>query len=104
MATVSETRQKLLTVRKLNDELIEKGFINDTQRIIDILTERAQLLDALEEPDEAQTDRITARFIERHPHETHSEKCFKRAGEINLRVIAERNEIPGLFDTTDNVR
>lgn len=104
MATMEETRQKLLTVRELNDELIEKGFINDTQRIVDILIERAQLLDALGEFDDAQADKITARFIQRHPSETHREKCFKRAGEINLPAIAERNGMGGFFDTTDNVQ
>ena len=32
------------------------------------------------------------------------EKCVKCVGEINLPAIAERNGMPGLFDTTDNIR
>ena len=85
---------KLQTARNLGYDLVHTVPFNETQKMIEILTERANLLDDLNASDEAREDRHAAEYIRKHPHENHSLRCCKRA-EIDLVAIAERNGIRG---------
>lgn len=92
---ISTVRQKLLTIHHLTDDLVPNS--NNNSRIIEILTERAGLLDELGESDEAQADRSAVRHIERPPNRDHSQLSYGRAAQIELQGIAERNGMRDLF-------
>ena len=92
---MNDVRQKLLTVHQLTDKLVVNG--NNNPRIIEILTERAGLLDELGESDEAQADRSAVRRIERFPNGDHSQISCGRAAQIELQGIVERNGMRDLF-------
>lgn len=90
---MSDMRQKLQTVLDLSQE-IAVSVVNDRiERIIEILTERAKLLEELGDHDEAQRDRQTARFIRSRPYDSHFQRCCERVVMINLAVLAERNGV-----------
>ena len=90
-----DVKQKLLALRQLTNDLMVHG--NNNPRIIQILTERAGVLDELGESDGASADRLAVRPIERFPNEDHFQLCFERAVNIELQGIAERNGMGDLF-------
>ena len=64
---MSDMRQKLQAVRDLSQEIAVSVVNNRIERIIEILTERAKLLEELGEHDEARRDGQAAQIYPKSP-------------------------------------
>ena len=93
---MNEIEQKIQTVKDLSDELVPCA--GQPHRIVDILTERADVLDELEDNSTAHDDRINAGNVQRHPRLASQIAC-ERAGEINYDMLAHRNGVSDFTPT-----
>ena len=75
-----ETQQNLQRVVDISQQLVPVSCGRFNSKVLVMLSARANLLDELGEPYEAQVDRLSARFIRQHPDNSHLHLCCKTRG------------------------